>query len=343
MPVENEVLVLPGAHQPLVLERRLLRDPLPGEALVRIEACGVCGSDLFLRKGGFGTQKFPIVPGHEAAGRVEAVGDPHDRSLVGQQVALYYIDAPADSTWAHAGAVNIGPDVVRMGVDVDGAFAQYVIRPVASLVPVVQAMDPAVVAVCTDALATPYHALVAIAKVRAGERVLVIGPGGVGSNAVQIAVLLGAEVAVVGRSKAKLDQALLLGAQAALTSDHGVEAVRDVVGGNVDVVVECSGDPAMARFAIEVAGFRARVVMVGASTEPFSIWSGDLIWRELSVMGSRGFTPLEISAVLDLVTEGQLNTDHLTADRRSWRDAENALMDLQAGRTTRTVLTMSDD
>lgn len=343
MPVENEVLVLPGAHQRLVLERRLLRDPMPGEALVRIEACGVCGSDLFLRKGGFGAQKFPIVPGHEAAGRIEAVGDPRDRSLVGQQVALYYIDAPAEGTWAQMGAVNIGPDVVRMGVDVDGAFAQYVIRPVDSLVPVVQEMDPAVVAVCTDALATPYHALVAIAKVRAGERVLVIGPGGVGSNAVQIAALLGAEVTVVGRSQAKLDQALRLGARAALRSDEGVEGVRAAVEGNVDVVVECSGHPAMARFAVEVAGFMARVVMVGAATEPFSVSSGDLIWRELSIMGSRGFTPHEIGAVLDLVRQGRLATDHLTVDRRPWRDAEGALADLQAGKTTRTVLTMSND
>ncbi|MGA1147176.1 MAG: alcohol dehydrogenase catalytic domain-containing protein [Candidatus Nanopelagicales bacterium] len=343
MPVENEVLVLPGVHQALVPEQRMLRDPEPGEALVRIEACGVCGSDLFLRKGGFGADKLPVVPGHEAAGRIEAVGDPHDRHWIGRQVALYYIDAPPDSAWAQIGAVNIGPDVTRMGVDVDGAFARYVVRPVSTLIPVEREMDPAIVAVCTDALATPYHALTTIARVQPGERVVVIGPGGIGSNAVQIAVLLGAEVAVVGRSRGKLDQALRLGARAALESDAGIDAVLRAVGDNVDVVVECSGDPSMARFAVEVAGFRARVVMIGASTEPFTISSGELIWRELSVMGSRGFTPREISAVLDLVNEGRLHTDHLTVDRRPWREAELALEDLSSGRTTRAVLMMNSD
>jgi D-arabinose 1-dehydrogenase-like Zn-dependent alcohol dehydrogenase len=99
----------------------------------------------------------------------------------------------------------------------------------------------------------------------------------------------------------------------------------------------------MARFAVEVAGFRSRVVMIGASTEPFTISSGELIWRELSVMGSRGFTPGEISAVLDLVNERRLYTDHLTADRRPWREADLALEDLSSGRTTRAVLIMTDD
>lgn len=340
MPVDNEVLVLRGVGAALEPELRKLRDPRPGEALVRISACGVCGSDLFLCKGGFGPSKFPVVPGHEAAGLVEAVGDSGDAHWIGRQVALYYIDAPQDGRWARAGAVNIGPDIKRMGVDVDGAFAQYIVRPLSTLIPVEPELDPVVVAVCTDALATPYHALTAIANVRAGERVVVIGPGGIGSNAVQIASLMGAEVTAVGRSRAKLDQASRLGAHACLTSDEGVDAVRDAVGGNVDVVLECSGQPDMARFAIECAGYRARVIAVGASVDSFPITTAELIWREVSIQGSRGFTPTEIGEVLDLVRDGRLTTEHVTADRRPWRQAQQALEDLQSGLTTRAVLLM---
>ena len=340
MAILNDVLVLPGAGRPLVRETREVPDPQPGYALVRIEACGVCGSDLFLHKGGFGADKFPVVPGHEAAGRVEAVGEQTDSGWIGRQVALYYIAAPADSRWARSGSINIGPQVSRMGVDVDGAFARYVTRPLSTLIPVDPEMDPAVVAVCTDALATPYHALTAIADVRAGERVVVIGPGGIGSNAVQIATLLGADVTAVGRSEAKLHQSLRLGARSALPSAAGVSSVRDAAGGNIDVVLECSGQPEMARFALECAGYRARVVMVGASTEPMTMTSGELIWRELSVMGSRGFTPQEIGEVLDLVRAGRLSTEHVTGDRRPWLSAGEALEDLRHGRTTRTILMM---
>lgn len=342
MPVVNDVLVIPGRGEPLRRERREL--PMLGihEALVRVEACGVCGSDIFLQKGGFGLDKFPVVPGHEAAGRVEAVGSAEDGSWIGRQVALYYIDAPQDSRWARSGAINIGPDVSRMGVDVDGAFARYVIRPLHTLIPVDPELDPAVVAVCTDALATPYHALSAIAEVQPGEHVVVIGPGGIGSNAVQIAKLLGATVTVVGRSAGKLEQARSLGADVCIRSDAGVEAVIEAAKENIDVVLECSGSLDMARFAVECAGYRARVVMIGASREPFSISTGELIWRELSVMGSRGFTPREIGEVLAHVRDGRLTTEHVTGDRRPWHEANAALDDLRSGRGTRTVLMMDD-
>lgn len=342
MPVINDVLVMPGAGQPLIIEKRELPELASGQALVRIDACGVCGSDLFLQKGGFGLDKFPVVPGHEAAGRVVAVGNTADEFWVGRQVALYYIDAPLDGRWAQAGAINIGPEVRRMGVDVDGAFARYVVRPIHTLIPVEPEMDPAIVAVCTDALATPFHALTAIAKIAPGERLLVIGPGGIGSNAVQIGVMLGAEVIVAGRSQKNLDHALRLGAQRALRADAGPDAIVRAAGGNVDVVLECSGSVAMAQLAIACAGYRARVVMIGASTESFALTAGELIWRELSVMGSRGFTPEEISAVLDHVRAGRLETGHLTQDRRPWQQANDALDDLRGGGVSRMVLVMDD-
>lgn len=336
----NLVHVLPGVGLPLALEERPVPHPGPGEALVRIEACGVCGSDLFLQKGGFGSDRLPVVPGHEAAGRVEEVGSVEDAHLVGRQVALYYIDAPQDSRWALSGAINIGPDVSRMGVDVDGAFARYAIRPVATLIVVEPEMDPATVAVATDALATPFHALTTIARLQPGEQLLVIGPGGIGSNAVQIGALLGAEVAVVGRSRAKLEQARALGASIAVSSEVGPQGVKDLVGRNIDVVIECSGADGMARFAVQCGGYRSRVVMVGASREPFPLTTGELIWREISVMGSRGFTPDDILAVLEHVRAGRLDAAHLVSDRRPWLEANQALDDLKQGRTTRAVLIM---
>jgi D-arabinose 1-dehydrogenase-like Zn-dependent alcohol dehydrogenase len=137
------VAELPGVGEPLRLAERPMPEPGPGEALVRIQACGVCGSDVFLQDGGFGPNvRMPVVPGHEPAGVVAAVGPGVAEVAPGDQVAVYYIDAPADSIYARRGRPNVGPDVVRMGVDVDGAFAEYVVRPVSTLVRVPSPVDP---------------------------------------------------------------------------------------------------------------------------------------------------------------------------------------------------------
>lgn len=331
------VVMKPGV--PVELVERPVAAPLPGEALVRIDACGVCGSDVFLQDGGFGDDKLPRVPGHEAAGVVLAVGSASDKSWVGKQVALYYIESPADSPFSASGHENIGPGIRRMGVDVDGAFAEYILRPIPTLIAVEPPMNPADVAVATDALATPYHALTTIAGLTAGESLVVIGLGGIGSNAVQIGKYLGARVVAVGRSDAKLAQAVELGADSTVKSSEGADAIVAAAGGQVDVVLQAVGEnPDMDRLAVDVAGFRARVVFVAVSQEGFEVKASELIWRELSLKGSRGFTPDDIRAVLDLVRSGVLVTGHLTRHQRPLSEASEALADLRAGTVLRTVL-----
>src|SRR5436309_9318629 len=105
--------LLPAVGAPLELVER--DDPLPGpgQARVRIEACGVCGSDLFLQDGGFGADKLPRVPGHQAAGVVDAIGAGVTSVREGDQVAIYYIENTPD-----APRPNLGPNVRRMGVDI---------------------------------------------------------------------------------------------------------------------------------------------------------------------------------------------------------------------------------
>jgi alcohol dehydrogenase, propanol-preferring len=321
-------VLLPAVGEPLRLVERPVPEPGPGEALVRVEACGVCGSDIFLQKGGFGADKVPRVPGHEAAGVVAALGekvtDCHELS-VGDQVALYYIDNPAD-----APRPNLGPDVRRMGVDVDGAFAEYVVRPVTTLIRPRAPVDPATLAVLTDAVATPYHAL-RLAAVQPGETVVVIGAGGIGSNAVQLAKALGARVVAVSRSEEKLALARRLGADEALRPGEAEP-------GCADVVVQCAESAEADEQALALAGYGGRVVFVGASLEPFRARATDFIWRELTALGSRGFTPDDIRAVIDLHLDGRIETAHLTTSRRPLEEANEALEDLRAGRVLRSVL-----
>jgi D-arabinose 1-dehydrogenase-like Zn-dependent alcohol dehydrogenase len=322
--------VLPAVGAPLKLVERPIPQPGQGEVRVRIEACGVCGSDLFLQKGGFGAEKLPVVPGHEAAGVVDAIGPGVDGFREGEQVAIYYIENDAD-----APRPNLGPNVKRMGVDVDGAFAEYVVRPAVTLVRPARPIEPAVLAVLTDAVATPYHALAHIARVQPGETVAVVGVGGIGSNAVQVAKALRARVVAVTRSAERRALALALGA------DEAVELAdaREAIGGHgADVVVQCAASARMDEAALDLAGFAGRVVFVATTPDPFSTFASTLVWRELALLGSRGFTIDDIEEVIRLYLDGAIATDHLTARVRPLEEANDALDDLREGRVLRSVL-----
>ena len=227
-----------------------------------------------------------------------------------------------------------------MGVDVDGAFAEYVVRPVETLVVPPTPVDPVVLAVLTDAVATPYHALAKIARLEAGEALVVLGVGGIGSNAVQLGKHFGAHITAVTRSEAKLELARALGADELIQAgEDTVERARRASGGDgVDVVLQCVGSAEVDEQAIALAAPGGRVVFVGASTEGFRMRAVDLIWRELALLGSRGFTADDIREVIDLYLVGAIRTDHLTSRVRPLEEANEALEDLREGRVLRSVL-----
>lgn len=336
------VYELPAFDAPLRPSERPIPEPGAGEVRVRVEACGVCGSDLFLQAGGFGPGvSLPIVPGHEAAGVVDSLGPEVDDLAVGDQVALYYITTPPGDPWAERGRQNISPNVSRMGVDIDGAFAEYVVRPVEALIVPSSPVPPPVLAVLTDAVATPLHALKRVAALQPGESLVVLGIGGLGSNAVQLGKAMGAHVIAVSRSARNLALARELGADAVIqaTSDDTIGQARDAAGGyGADVVIQCVGSADVDEQAIAVGGPGGRVVLVGSSKDRFATRAVDLIWRELAVLGSRGFIPDDIRDAIDLYLDGALVADHLVDAVRPLTEANEALSDLQSGRVLRSVL-----
>jgi alcohol dehydrogenase, propanol-preferring len=232
--------------------------------------------------------------------------------------------------------------VTRMGVDVDGAFADYVIRPVAALVRPPAPVPPDVLAVLTDAVATPLHGLKRVAHLQPGETLAVLGVGGLGSNAVQLGKAMGARVIAVTRSASKLALARQLGADETVAADEGdpVATVRALAGGHgPDVVIQCVGSAAVDEQAIAMGGPGGRVVLIGSSLDHFRARAVDLFWRELSVLGSRGFVPDDIRDAIELYLDGTLSVDHLVEQVRPLEEANEALEDLKAGRGFRTVLT----
>jgi propanol-preferring alcohol dehydrogenase len=336
------VVELPAVGAPLRVAERPVPEPGPGEVRVRVEACGVCGSDVFLQKGGFGDGiAMPVIPGHEASGVVDALGVGVEGIGIGDQVALYYITTPPEDPWAAIGRPNISPRVRRMGVDLDGAFAEFVIRPTTAVIRPRAPVPPVVLAVLTDAVATPLHGLKRVAHLQPGETLVVLGVGGLGSNAVQLGKAMGARVIAVTRSEAKRRLARELGADETVAADTGdpVAAVRELAGGfGADVVIQCVGSAAVDEQAIAMGGPGGRVVLIGSSLDHFRARAVDIFWRELSVLGSRGFLPEDIRDAIDLYLDGTLSVEHLVETVRPLEQANEALEDLKSGRVFRSVL-----
>jgi D-arabinose 1-dehydrogenase-like Zn-dependent alcohol dehydrogenase len=205
-------------------------------------------------------------------------------------------------------------------------------------------VPPAVLAVLTDAVATPLHGLKRVARLQPGETLAVLGVGGLGSNAVQLGKAFGARVIAVTRSEAKLRLARQLGADETVSAADGdpVAAVKGLTGGHgPDVVIQCVGSAAVDEQAIAMGGPGGRVVLIGSSLDPFRARAVDIFWRELSILGSRGFIPDDIRDAIDLYLVGSLDVSHLVQQVRPLDEADAALEDLRAGRVFRSVLAPS--
>ena len=233
--------------------------------------------------------------------------------------------------------------VRRMGVEYDGAFASQVLVPERNVIPVLPSDDPAEVAVLTDAVATPYHALVRIGKVQPDETVVVFGVGGIGSNAVQIAAHLGCRVIAVSRSDAKLELAERLGAHHVVRGgDDAPEQVRALCGpGGPEVVVQSVGSAVVDRQAIDTSGIGSRVIMIGHDG------------RRVHAEGQRpGLAGVEHLGLAGLHARGHPRGAGVAPRRRRddrppdppapLTEANEALEDLQAGRVLRSVLTFGE-
>jgi len=320
-------------------------DPVagPGQVVVDVRATGVCGSDLFLQKGGFAST-MPIVPGHEASGTVSEVGPGVESVKPGQPVALYYIDYCGACRTCQVGRVNMCLSVRRMGVEFDGAFAERVVISEKSVIPVEPGDDPAAIAVLTDAVATPYHGLTQIAQVRDGETVVVFGIGGLGSNAVQLAAHLGCQVIAVSRSQEKLDLAKRMGAHSVIKADDDiVDQVLAATGpGGPGVIVQTVGSAQVYEQAMAAAGIGCRILAIGSSLDAVPVVPMELIWREASFMGSRGFTPDDIREVIQLHRGGAISTEHLLQNQRPLEEVNHALDQLREGKVLRSILTFGE-
>lgn len=316
-------LVKFGAPQETLVYTEL-PDPRPGagEVLVKIEAAGICGRDLVVRKGAFPHVKPPIIPGHEGVGRVAEVGPGVDKGLVGAKVFLSSIyDGTCD--YCRRGFENLCRNAELLGEMRNGTYAEYVVVPAQSVHPY-HGLDPKAAVVATCPLSTAVYALRHVDV--EGRRVLVVGAGGTGLYIAQLAKVRGAEAYVSTRSpeKAKLIEGLGL----------KIAGERDK---DFDVVVDTVGSPTLEK-SLKSAKRGGTVIVIGNITGERALLSPALIiLRQVKVLGSMAFRPWDIYEALDLLRRGlvkPLFTEYALSQ------AAKAHEDMEAGRVVgRAVLT----
>lgn len=354
-------VVARGKGQPVSIETIVVPDPGPGEAVVKIQACGVCHTDLHYREGGI-NDDFPFLLGHEAAGIVESVGPdvtdvaPGDyvilnwRAVCGQcrsclrgRPHLCFSTHNATQKMTLLDGTVLSP---ALGI---GAFVEKTLVAAGQCTKV----DPTAPATAAGLLGcgvmAGLGAAINTAPVQRGDSVAVFGCGGVGDAAIAGARLAGARTIIaVDIDDRKLDWAKDFGATHTCNSSatDPVEYIRSVTGGNgADVCIEAIGNPAVYKQAFEARDLAGTVVLVGVPNPahtlelPFievfgrggalkSSWYGDCL-------PSRDFPML-----IDLYLQGRLDLDRFVSETISLDDVEEAFHKMERGEVLRSVVVM---
>lgn len=359
MPQTVKGVIARSKGAPVEVVDVIVPDPGPGEAVVAIEACGVCHTDLHYREGGI-NDEFPFLLGHEAAGRVEAVGEgvtevkPGDfvvlnwRAVCGQCRACakgkpwYCFDtANAKQKMTLTDGTELSP---ALGI---GAFIEKTLVAAGQCTKVDENASAAAAGLLGCGVMAGFGAAVNTGQVGRGDSVAVIGCGGVGNAAIAGAKVAGATTIIaVDVDDRKLEQAEVFGATHTVNSknEDAVERIRELTGGfGADVVVEAVGRPEtyeQAFFARDLAG---TVVLVGVPTPDTKIelplievfgrggalkssWYGDCL-------PSRDFPML-----IDLYRQGRFDLDAFITERIGLNDVESAFDKMHGGDVLRSVV-----
>ncbi|MDR3081834.1 MAG: S-(hydroxymethyl)mycothiol dehydrogenase [Streptomyces sp.] len=362
MAQEVRGVIAPGKNEPVRVETIVVPDPGPGEAVVQIQACGVCHTDLHYKQGGI-SDDFPFLLGHEAAGVVESVGEgvtdvaPGDfvilnwRAVCGRCRAclrgrpMYCFDthnAKQKMTLAATGQ-ELSP---ALGI---GAFAEKTLVASGQCTKVDPSVSPAVAGLLGCGVMAGIGAAINTGNVGRGDSVAVIGCGGVGDAAIAGAHLAGAaKVIAVDIDDRKLRTAREMGATHTVNSKEAdaVEAIRELTGGfGADVVIEAVGRPETYKQAFYARDLAGTVVLVGVPTPEMKLelplldvfgrggalkssWYGDCL-------PSRDFPML-----IDLHLQGRLDLQKFVSETIALDEVEKAFERMHQGDVLRSVVVL---
>jgi len=316
--------------KPLAIEEVAIPEVAPGKILVRIEASGVCHTDLHAAEGDWPVKPaLPFIPGHEGVGSVAAVGAGVAGVREGDRVGVPWLHtACGHCVHCVSGWETLCESQQNTGYSVNGGFAEYVLADPDYVGHVPDRVDAAAAAPVLCAGVTVYKGLKET-EVRPGEWVVISGVGGLGHMAVQYAKAMGMHVAAVDVATSKTDLALRLGADLAINAKE-VDPVAEIartIGGAHGVLVTAVSNTAFAQ-ALGMARRRGTIVLNGLPPGDFPVPIFDVVLKRLTLRGSIVGTRLDLTESLAFAGEGRV-TSHYTTEPL---DSVNGIFDrMRAG------------
>lgn len=294
--------------QPLSIEETARPVPGPGEVLIKVEACGVCHSDLHIAEGDWTPMlkiiKKPLIPGHEVAGRIVETGEGVTSLSVGDRVGVAWVHwTCGECDMCKEGRENLCSSQAITGGTVDGGYAEFIKAKAshATRIPSELSSEEAAPLFCAGV--TVYRAI-KNAAIRPGDRVAVFGVGGLGHLAVQIASAFGGDVTAVDMSDDKLEFARSLGAKRTLNAatQNVVKEFRSM-GGAHTAVVTSGAKAAYDQAFLSVRG-SGTLVVVGMPSENLSFPA--ILMREMKIFASATGTREDLRELLGLAASGKV-------------------------------------
>lgn len=285
-----------------------VKKPKPGskECLVKVLACGICGTDRHIYHGEYPSAK-PVILGHEFGGVIEEVG-PGSKFQVGQVVSVDPNIVCGKCLDCKEGRTAFCPDLTALGVNINGGLAEYVLTPDSQIYPVRNDLNPLHLAFI-EPLACSIRGL-DLANLKGGEKVAILGGGVIGLLVVQLAKLAGAsEIVLVTRQKFRRDVALKIGATKVIDP---INENVDTAITNMDVTFECAGSVETFEQSQKITRRGGSVIVLGltASDATLEVNPFNIVVNELRIQGSF-LNPLTQARAAELVESGKLNLDIL--------------------------------
>lgn len=308
--------------------------------LVRVEACGVCGTDAHIYSGSF-PARFPVIAGHEFAGIVEEVGPRVTMLRSGDAVAIDPNIPCGSCPTCRRGRSHLCRNRAAIGVTQDGGFATHCLLP-AQQCHKLPPSFPAEVAALAEPVACCVHGIDR-AAIRSGDVVFILGCGGIGLILLQLALLQGASAVIASDPKPeKREMALQLGATGVLdpgTEDVAQAAAAAAGGAGPDVVIEAVGASETAQQAVDIVGDGGRVVLFGVAPEQarVSVAPYEVYRRELTITGSLT-NPFTHDRALALLASGKVKVDRLISHRVRLDEIPKGLELLESGAATKVLV-----
>jgi 2-desacetyl-2-hydroxyethyl bacteriochlorophyllide A dehydrogenase len=318
-------------HGPKMLALEEHAEPIAetGEVVVKVEAVGICGSELEGYLGHSSVRFPPLIMGHEFCGIIATMSEAHADFSVGDKIVVNPLIPCMQCNRCSRGQQNICLQRKLVGIHRPGAFAEYVTVPLNNLYKVPQDMNSALaslaepLAVCIHGLKIGYKPM---------KDMLIIGAGPIGLLTLQVALHLGAgRVIVVDKQPARLQVATKLGAYA-VTPEKLTETVNQLFDGEgVDTIVDCVGVEVTREQALQLINPGGTIVMVGLGHNQSKLSINHLVRQEIAMVGSYTYSEDDFKQALHLLMNNKINDDWII--ERPLSEASESFEMLVSGKT----------